>query len=472
MQFENTYAGLPDRFYARVMPAVVPRPTVLAWNPQLAGDLGLGGLGDDNERLAGLFSGNELLPGAEPIALAYAGHQFGNFVPQLGDGRALLLGEVLDAGTGRRWDIQLKGSGQTPYSRRGDGKAAIGPVIREYLVSEAMHRLGVPTTRSLAAVATGEEVLRDGRLPGAVLTRVASSHIRVGTFEYFAARHDREALQQLTDYAIQRHYPEVAEAAAPVLAFFARVVEGQARLVAQWMSIGFIHGVMNTDNTAISGETIDYGPCAFMDEFDYRKVFSSIDQFGRYAYGRQAAIAHWNLARLADCLLLLDERPAEFEQALGGFQGLFEAQFLQRMAGKLGLQSVQEGDDALVNAWLQLMQDRGLDFTLSFRALAGRAEADDNSVFGEFEQRWRLRLGQQPADAAEIRSQMNGVNPLYIPRNHQVERAIEAAVAGDMSVFEELQRVLQRPFDEQPGLEAYAEPPRPDERVTQTFCGT
>jgi uncharacterized protein YdiU (UPF0061 family) len=429
-------------------------------------------LGDDSERLARQFSGNEILPGAEPIALAYAGHQFGNFVPQLGDGRALLLGEVLDVGTGRRWDIQLKGSGQTPYSRRGDGKAAIGPVIREYLVSEAMHRLGVPTTRSLAAVATGEEVLRDERLPGAVLTRVASSHIRVGTFEYFAARHDREALQQLTDYAIQRHYPEVAEAAAPALAFFARVVEAQARLVAHWMSIGFIHGVMNTDNTAISGETIDYGPCAFMDEFDYRKVFSSIDQFGRYAYGRQAAIAHWNLARLADCLLLLDERPSEFEQALGGFQDLFEAQFLQRMAGKLGLQSVKEGDDALVTAWLQLMQDRELDFTLSFRVLAERAEADGPLVFGEFEQRWRRRLGQQSADAAEVRSQMNGVNPLYIPRNHQVERAIQAAVAGEMSVFEELLRVLQQPFDEQPVLEAYAEPPRPAERVTQTFCGT
>ena len=250
------------------------------------------------------------------------------------------------------------------------------------------------------------------------------------------------------------------------------MVEAQARLVAHWMSIGFIHGVMNTDNTAISGETIDYGPCAFMDEFDYRKVFSSIDQFGRYAYGRQAAIAHWNLARLADCLLLLDERPPEFEQALGGFQDLFEAQFLQRMAGKLGLQSVKEGDDALVTAWLQLMQDRELDFTLSFRVLAERVEADGPLVFGEFEQRWRRRLGQQSADAAEVRSQMNGVNPLYIPRNHQVERAIEAAVAGEMSVFEELQRVLQQPFDEQPGLEAYAEPPRPAERVTQTFCGT
>ena len=330
----------------------------------------------------------------------------------------------------------------------------------------------MPTTRSLAAVATGEEVLRDEMLPGAVLTRVASSHIRVGTFEYFAARNDREALQQLTDYAIARHYPEVAEAAAPALTFFARVVEAQACLMAHWMSIGFIHGVMNTDNTAISGETIDYGPCAFMDEFDYRKVFSSIDQFGRYAYGSQAAIARWNLARLADCLLLLDERPSEFEQALGGFQNLFEAQFLQRMAGKLGLQSVNEGDDALVSAWLQLMQDRELDFTLSFRVLAERAEADGALVFGEFEQRWRRRLGQQPADAAEVRSQMNGVNPLYIPRNHQVERAIEAAVAGEMSIFEALQRVLQQPFDEQPGSEAYAEPPRPAERVTQTFCGT
>ena len=472
MQFENSYTELPDSFFARVMPAVVRKPILLAWNGLLAGELGLDRLADDRERLARLFSGNEMLPGAEPIALAYAGHQFGHFVPQLGDGRALLLGEVVDNGTGRRWDIQLKGSGQTPFSRRGDGKAAIGPVIREYLVSEAMHRLGVPTTRSLAAVATGEEVLRDGRLPGAVLTRVASSHIRVGTFEYFKGRGDREALQKLTDYAIQRHYPEVVDEPVPALAFFARVVEAQAHLVAHWMSIGFIHGVMNTDNTAISGETIDYGPCAFMDEFDYRKVFSSIDQFGRYAYGRQASIAHWNLARLADCLLTLDERPSEFEKALNGFQDLFEAQFLQRLAGKLGLQSVKQGDDALVTAWLQLMQDRELDFTLSFRGLAARTDADDTSVFGEFEQRWRRRLSQQPADASEVRSQMNGVNPLYIPRNHQIERAIEAAVGGEMSVFEELQRVLQQPFDEQPGLEAYAEPPHPAERVTQTFCGT
>jgi uncharacterized protein YdiU (UPF0061 family) len=316
-KISSTYASLPEHFYARVNPEPAPAPRLLAWNTELAAALGLEALQDEPEKLADWFSGNRLLPGSDPMALAYAGHQFGNFVPQLGDGRALLLGEL--ALDGRRVDVQLKGSGQTPFSRRGDGKAAIGPVIREYLVSEAMHRLGVPTTRSLAAVATGEWVLREERLPGAVLTRVASSHIRVGTFEYLAARRDREGLQALADFAIARHYPEAAGQERPLLAFFAGVVEAQAKLVAHWMDIGFIHGVMNTDNMAISGETIDYGPCAFMDEFDYQQVFSSIDRMGRYAYGRQAPIAHWNLARLAECLLLLGDPQALFEEQLARF---------------------------------------------------------------------------------------------------------------------------------------------------------
>jgi len=471
MRFDNTYAELPQNFFARVAPAGAPAPVLLAWNDELAEQLGLGDLSSEPEKLAQFFSGNTLLPGAEPIALAYAGHQFGNFVPQLGDGRALLLGELLDA-DGRRFDVQLKGSGQTPFSRRGDGRAALGPVIREYLVSEAMHRMGVPTTRALAAVRTGEWVLRDGQLPGGVLTRVAASHIRVGTFEYFAARRDQAALQTLTHYAIERHYPEVADAERPAVAFFGRVVEAQAKLVAQWMGLGFIHGVMNTDNTSISGETIDYGPCAFMDEFDYHKVFSSIDHMGRYAYGRQGTIAQWNLARLAECLMLLGDPQASFEEQLARFQTLFEDEFAHRMGVKLGLQTVEEGDQDLITGWLQVMQDGELDYTLSFRQLADRIEARDNTGFGDFEERWRARLKKQALSPAQVREQMNATNPLFIPRNHQIERVIEAAVDNDLKPFRELHQVLQGPFAQQPGFEGYAEPPGLGERVTETFCGT
>ena len=471
MQFDNTYARLPEGFYVRIQPEPSPDPHLLAWNEELAQELGLQEYADDPARLARLFGGNELLPGSEPIALAYAGHQFGNFVPQLGDGRALLLGELLSS-AGKRLDVQLKGSGRTPFSRRGDGRAALGPVIREYLVSEAMHRMGVPTTRALAAVSSGEFVLREGRLPGGVLTRVASSHIRVGTFEFFAARRDKKALQTLVDYVIARHYPEVSDEPQPLVAFFAEVLEAQASLVAHWMGLGFIHGVMNTDNTSISGETIDYGPCAFLDEFDYHKVFSSIDQFGRYAYGNQGQIAHWNLARLAETLLLLDDSRSLFEEQLARFQPLFEAQFIQRMSRKLGLQELQEGDEQLITRWLQQMQDLELDFTLSFRRLADRVDADDTAGFGDFETEWRRRLQAQKLSASEVKEAMNQVNPLFIPRNHQIERAIDAAIEGDMSIFNELREVLAKPFAAQPELGVYAEPPRPAERVIETFCGT
>jgi len=474
-RLENSYARLPGHFHARVLPATVPAPKLLAWNEPLAAELGLAELGEDEERLARLFGGNELPPGAEPIALAYAGHQFGQFVPQLGDGRAVLLGERPDA-SGRRRDIQLKGSGRTPFSRMGDGKSSLGPVIREYLLSEAMHALGVPTTRALAAVATGERVFREEALPGGVFTRVAASHIRVGTFEYFAARDDAAAVRTLADYAMNRHYPEACEADDPLIAFYRGVVEAQARLVAHWMALGFIHGVMNTDNTAISGETLDYGPCAFMDEFHYDKVFSSIDHYGRYAYGQQAPIAQWNLARLADCLLLAGGDKTAYEQELARYPRLFEDQWLARMARKLGL-TVAEPDDAepasdLIGDWLAHLQRHGLDYTLSFRRLADRAGATDEPVYGEFELRWRERLARQPEDVGEIRARMDAENPLYIPRNHQVERAIQAAIAGDLSVFHELRGVLSRPFDEQPGRAAWAEPPAPEERVTRTFCGT
>jgi len=471
MQFDNHYARLPERFFARVAPQRVPAPSLLVWNAPLAEELGLQELGEDRERLARIFSGNRVPDGAEPIALAYAGHQFGNFVPQLGDGRALLLGEVVTA-DGRRLDVQLKGSGPTPFSRRGDGKAAIGPVIREYLVSEAMARLGVPTTRALAAVRTGEWVQREQMLPGAVLTRVAASHIRVGTFEYFGAGHDTDALQALLDHAIARHYPEAAQAESAVLGFFSAVLERQASLVAHWLSVGFIHGVMNTDNTAISGETLDYGPCAFMDEFNFDQVFSSIDQFGRYAYAQQPNIALWNLTRLAECLMLLGEPEEAFEEQLMGFEELFRGYYLARMRAKLGLLNEEDGDPALVTEWLQYLQDNSLDFTLSFRRLADRLTADDDFSFGELEKRWRERVARQPQSVQQIAAHMNAVNPVVIPRNHQVERVIQAAIEGDLLPFEQMQRALQSPYELLPGLEDFAEPPHEGERVTETFCGT
>jgi uncharacterized protein YdiU (UPF0061 family) len=472
VNFVNSYIRLPNRFYAQVEPAGSPAPSLLAWNKSLARQLGLGDLADDPERLAQWFGGNELLPGSQPIALAYAGHQFGYFVPQLGDGRALLLGELLSSQDGRRYDLQLKGGGQTPFSRSGDGKAALGPVIREYLVSEAMHRMGVPTTRALAAVQTGEWVRRETLQPGGVLTRVAASHIRVGTFEYFSVRRDLEALQLLLDYAIERHYPEAAQAESPTLAFFSAVIERQAALVAHWMDVGFIHGVMNTDNMAISGETIDYGPCAFMDEFDYEKVFSSIDRDGRYAYGEQAGIAQWNLARLAECLMRLEDDKSGFESQLISFEKLFRQNYLQRMTRKLGLEKTETGDEQLVMDWLDYLQQNQLDYTLSFRQLADCLLHKDSVTFGDFEQRWKKRLTQQAISPQQVRDKMNAVNPLFIPRNHQLERAIEAAIEGDLSVVNDMQQALQQPFTEQPEYTAYAEAPRKEERVLQTFCGT
>ena len=476
MDFQHSYAGLEGPFHA---PAELPgfkAPRLFAWNDALAETLGLGGLADaaseaGRNQLARWFSGSEPLPGARPIAQAYAGHQFGQFVPQLGDGRAALLGEAVDA-EGRRWDIQLKGSGRTDFSRGGDGKSSLGPVVREYLLSEAMHALGVPTTRALAAVATGEHVFRDRAEPGGVFTRVASSHLRIGTFQYFAARGQNDALRALADYAIARHDPAAADAEQPYLALFAGVVERQSRLVAHWLSIGFIHGVMNTDNTAISGETLDYGPCAFMDEFAHQKVFSSIDRHGRYAYGNQPTIVHWNLARLAECLLVLDEDLEGFQAALDRCPKILGEEYLRRMGAKLGLRDPQPADRALVDDFLEVLEEGSLDFTVSFRDLADRVQAEDTAGFGEWEQRWRARLAAQGDAPEATRALMNSVNPAVIPRNHQVERAIQAAFAGDFSVFRELHEVLQTPFQAQPGKEAFGLPPEEGERVTRTFCGT
>jgi uncharacterized protein YdiU (UPF0061 family) len=429
--------------------------------------------------------------------MAYAGHQFGQFVPQLGDGRAILLGEV-QGPRGRRRDIQLKGSGRTPYSRGGDGRAALGPVLREYLVSEAMHALGLPTTRALAAVTTGEDVLREGPVPGAILTRVADGHVRVGTFQYFAARADADAVRQLADYVIERHYPNAALASDPYLELLRCVVLRQARLVAGWMCLGFIHGVMNTDNMAVSGETIDFGPCAFMDAYDPATVYSSIDPMGRYAYANQPAAAQWNLARLAETLLgLIDPDPGRaVERAtavIAEFTGAFDRSWLDGMRRKLGFFTEEEGDVVLIRELLDVMHRSHADFTLTFRRLCRAADseaiagvvaaseaADSEGARSEgaapdrdWLRAWRARLAREPRPAGERAAFMRLANPCYIPRNHRIEAVLRAAVErGDFAPFDELSRVLARPYEERSEYSAYARPPLPEERVTQTFCGT
>ena len=486
--FDNTFARLPERFFERREPVPVAAPELIRVNRELAQELGI-----DPDWLAGpeglaMLAGNGVPDTAEPVAQAYAGHQFGHFVPQLGDGRAVLLGEVVDR-YGRRRDLQLKGSGRTAFSRAGDGRAALGPVLREYIVSEAMAALGIPTTRALAAVKTGELVLREKPLPGAVLTRVAASHIRVGTFEYFAARGDVAAVRLLADQVIARHYPDAAHAERPALALLARVAEAQAALVAQWMLVGFIHGVMNTDNMAISGETIDYGPCAFMDAFHPGTVFSSIDRHGRYAYGNQPRIAQWNLSRLAETLLPLidddeDNARALAQRVLDAFPRRFEAAIEVGWCHKIGLPEATESDVALALDLLRLMAEQRADFTLTFRALgdaptgeagAGSARAlfDEPTGFDAWGARWRERFAALGADLAERRAAMRAVNPRFIPRNHRVEAVIDAAVErDDFRPFEALLEVLAEPYEDQPDREAYSLPPRPEERVTQTFCGT
>jgi uncharacterized protein YdiU (UPF0061 family) len=487
-RFNNTYAGLPDRFYERLDPTPVAAPRLIRVNVALAERLGL-----DADALASPESvlelaGNRVPDGAMPLAAAYAGHQFGHFVPQLGDGRAILLGEVV-APDNARFDIQLKGSGRTKFSRGGDGRAAVGPVLREYIVSEAMAALGVPTTRALAAVTSGEPVYRETMLPGAILTRVASSHIRVGTFQYFAARADTEAVRQLADYVIARHYPDAAAAENQYRALLDAVVARQAALVARWLLIGFIHGVMNTDNCAVSGETIDYGPCAFMDTYDPATVFSSIDQHGRYAYGNQPRIAVWNLARLAETLLpLLDaeqDKAVEIAQeTLAAFSPRFEAAYFGGLRQKIGLVAEQDGDTALVNDLLKVMAENAADFTLTFRRL-GDAAADpsgdgavralfaDPTTYDVWASRWRWRLGEEGREPVAIRDAMRAVNPAYIPRNHLVEAALNAAIErDDLGPFEQLLEVLSRPFVERTEFDRYSLPPAPEERVLQTFCGT
>jgi serine/tyrosine/threonine adenylyltransferase len=486
--FDNTYARLPERFFARVRPTPVRAPRLIRVNGPLAARLGL-----DPELLAGeegveTLAGNRVAETAEPLAAAYAGHQFGTFVPQLGDGRAILLGELIDQ-SGLRLDVQLKGSGRTPYSRGGDGRAALGPVLREYVVSEAMAALGIPTTRALAAVTTGEAVLRETVLPGAILTRVASSHLRVGTFQFFASRGDVEGVRLLADYVVARHYPDAARSGRPYRALLDAVVRAQAELIAKWMLVGFIHGVMNTDNMSAAGETIDYGPCAFMDAYDPGAVFSAIDRQGRYAYSRQPAIGEWNLTRLAECLLPLlsgdtGAAIAEAEQALDAYRPAFERAFLGGLRRKLGLLTEREGDAELGRDLLQAMGANGADYTLTFRGLSDAASSQEDAAVGrrlfanptahdEWAPRWRRRLEQEPTDAATRRAAMLAVNPAFIPRNHRVEAVIRAAVdEGDFAPFHELLTVLSNPFEAQPAFAHYADPPADHERVLQTFCGT
>jgi uncharacterized protein YdiU (UPF0061 family) len=475
--FDNSYARLPGRLYVRQNAASHAEPSLAILNRALAARLGL-----DAERLAAgealrVFSGNELPLGAEPLAQAYAGHQFGGFT-MLGDGRAVLLGEQV-APDGERFDIQFKGSGITPFSRRGDGKAALGPMLREYLISEAMHALGIPTTRSLAVVKTGEPVYRDEVQPGAVLTRVAASHIRVGTFQYAAAIDELPVLKALADHTLRRHYPELAKADNPYLALLHGVMERQAALVARWMHVGFIHGVMNTDNMAISGETIDYGPCAFMDAYHPDTVFSSIDQQGRYAYSNQPPIAQWNLARFAETLLPLiaedsDQAVKLAEEVIYSFPQQYEAAWLSGMRAKLGLLDEQPDDLALVNDLLAGMQTHGLDFTNTFRSLASRQTIDNDAPrFQTWLQRWKARLEQQAAPRERALAIMRKANPAVIPRNHQVEFALAAAVRNDdLAPFERLLAVLANPFEDTPENEEFRSPPPPSERVYQTFCGT
>ena len=483
--FDNSYAQKLPGFYTDWQAAQVPDPKLIRFNSELAKELRLD-LPDDEASLAEIFSGNTVPQGANPLAQVYAGHQFGGFSPQLGDGRALLIGEVIDS-SGNRRDIQLKGSGRTPYSRGGDGKAALGPVLREYIMGEAMHALGIPTTRALAAVTTGETIYREELLPGAVLTRVAASHVRVGTFQYFAARGEEEKVARLADYVIWRHFPDLGGQADRHAALLQQVAARQAKLIARWMGVGFIHGVMNTDNMAISGETIDYGPCAFMDYYAPDTVFSSIDQGGRYAYGNQPLLAQWNLARLAESLLPLLGRDKEkaVTAATGvieQFPRLYREEWTRVMRSKLGLSDIEEGDFALAQDFLATMENQKVDFTLAFRHLADVLRGNRQALDAQYQAttllepwlaKWQARIARDAAAEPHSRAaSMEGVNPVYIPRNHKVEEALAAAHAGDMAAFDVLMSVLAHPFEEKAGLAEYAKPAPRDAGRYRTFCGT
>ncbi len=490
--FDNRYVTLGERFYEKIRPEQSEQPGLIKFNETLAAQLGIS-TDHDAQSVATVFSGNTLPAGAEPLAMAYAGHQFGNFVPQLGDGRALLLGEVSSA-DGTRYDIHLKGSGRTRFSRNGDGRSALGPVLREYLVSEAMQKLNVPTTRALAAVTTGEQVVRDSLLPGGVITRVASSFVRVGTFQYFAVRDDYDAVKQLADHVIEKNYPHLDGHDKPYVAFLQAVMERQAALIAQWMHLGFIHGVMNTDNMSVAGETIDYGPCAFMDAYAHDQVFSSIDRQGRYAYSNQPSIGLWNLTRLAETLLpLFSDEPGDAvkmaQDVLEGYAECYASHWLTGMREKCGLticdQAKGDEDKDLIEGLLDVMTDNAADFTLTFYHLSRLSDQpseqdvhlrrlfDNTAQIDAWLEQWRRRLSLETQDNQARQAAMQAINPVYIPRNHQIESAIRAAEDhGDFSVFHALHAVLENPYVEQAGKGGYMLAPEPEEVVEYTFCGT
>lgn len=487
--FDNSYSRLPADFFSRQKPDSVSGPVLIKANHCLARNLGIDPDWLESEQGVAFVAGNYLPQGADPIAAVYAGHQFGGFSPRLGDGRAVLIGEIL-AADGQRYDLQLKGSGRTAYSRGGDGRAPLGPVLREYVLSEAMAVLGVPTTRALAAVLSGDLVMRETPLPGAVLARVAKSHLRIGTIQYFAARNDLKSLKVLVDYVIKRHYPESASSASPVLAMLNGIIQKQAELIAQWQALGFIHGVMNTDNMLLSGETIDYGPCAFLDEFEPGKTFSSIDHGGRYAYSNQPQIAHWNLRVLAQSLLPLindnqDQALAEAQAAIDAFPSQYQSAYLDRMRAKLGLSDADGAAVELIQDLLKLMQEEQTDYTLTFRVLGDLAGPDNAAEQGVHElielparfsgwiKRWKSQIADAKQNPSDIQSLMYRNNPAFIPRNHLLEEVISAATKEmNFEPFETLMDVLNRPFSYCNSLRRFARPPHADQVVKQTFCGT
>lgn len=481
MKLSNSYIGLPEEFYQQIDPTPVKNPSLLIFNDELANSLNIELTEDDK---LNFFSGNKIPNDSIPVALNYSGHQFGNFVHQLGDGRAILLGEVINKN--ETYDIQLKGSGQTKFSRQGDGRSALGPVLREYILSEAMYHLGIPTTRSLAAVATGEHVARDSFEPGGILTRVAKSHLRVGTFEYFASRQQWEDLKLLADFAIQKHFPEIRETDNHYLELLKKVASNQSILIANWMSVGFIHGVMNTDNFTISGETIDYGPCAFLDEYHPGKVFSSIDQSGRYAYGNQPSISSWNLASLAGCLIAFIDKDSDkanelATEVLENYSIDTNQRILDLMCMKIGLDGSKKNNQEILRNLLKLMMDNESDFTITFRSLSDILLNNSDNFLAQFHQKnevsgwinnWKSALNLENKKVGEIILNLNNTNPMYIPRNHQVQKAIEESYQGNFKVLEEMLDVLKNPFQENVSLSHYSEAPSEQQRVTQTFCGT
>ena len=477
--FDNTYIHLPKAFYTELSPVPVRKPEMVIFNAPLSTDMGLDFSGISTDVKAALFSGNIMPEGSEPLAQAYAGHQFGHFT-MLGDGRAIVWGEHITP-SGQRLDIQFKGSGPTPYSRGADGRAVLGPMLREYIISEAMHALNIPTTRSLAVVTNGEKVYRETGLPGAILTRIASSHIRVGTFEYAALQQDKGIIQTLVDYTIDRHYPWIKEEQNKTLSLLKAVIEKQADLITHWMRVGFIHGVMNTDNMTLSGETIDYGPCAFMDAYDPRTVFSSIDHMGRYAYANQPDIAQWNLARLAETMLpLLDdeiEKAADTtEEAVNGFGALYKDKWLSMMRAKLGLFGARADDESLITDLLDWMQRAGADYTNTFRHLTEekppQGKPYNDKTFKEWYTRWQAQLAKNTKPLKSSLSLMRANNPAVIPRNQKVEQVLGAATNGDLKPLKDLLTALQEPYKNRSDLKPYQSPPKQDERVYQTFCGT